>query len=119
LPTRNSEVFVRLGKAGYKEFRVAAIIEKQLQMPGIEPELTEGAAELAGKSVISGRASPTLVSGFVDELEEAAVPEEEAAFSELCVCDVIRHATAGKIGECQARYPSSSARIDLQWFLDY
>ena len=55
---------------------IAAVIEEQLEMFRIEPELAEAAADLAGKGIISGRPGPPLISGFVHELEKAGVVEE-------------------------------------------
>jgi hypothetical protein len=87
----------------YEELRVAVIVEEQLEMLRIKPELPEAAANLAGKSFIGGRPGPPLISRLVHELEKAAIPEEQAGFREPLVCDVIGDAMIGKVGQCQRK----------------
>jgi hypothetical protein len=86
-----------------EEFCIAVILEKQLEMLRIKPELTEAAANLTGKSVIRGGPGPPLISRLVHELEKAAIPEEQAGFRELRVCDVIGDAMIRQVSQCQRK----------------
>ncbi len=84
---------VRLARRPLDEFRteeldVAAVLEIELEMPGIQAKLPECTANVTGRCIVRGRPSPALIPSFVFKLQETAVGKEHGRFIELRVGNV-------------------------------
>src|SRR5690242_2514522 len=67
------------------EFDVAAVFKKQLEVFGIQPELTEIFADLVCGGPGGRSSGPAIISAGMFEFEEAAVVKLERAAVELAV----------------------------------
>jgi len=66
-----------------EELGVAPILEKELQVFCIEPELTQSPADLSRIGIVGRGSGPALIACSVNKLQEAAVFEKQSRFCEL------------------------------------
>jgi hypothetical protein len=88
---------------GSKKLDIAAIFKVQLEVLGIQTELSKSAANLPGSGVIGGWPCPPLVSSLVLKLEKTAVVKKQRRFIELCIRDIAGECFSSEIGAAHCR----------------
>ena len=76
---------------------IAAVVEEQLQVLGIQAENSKSAAHLSGLGVVGGGPCPSRVQSLMHELQKAAVLEIHRGLVELGVHDVSRGAFSSEV----------------------
>ena len=66
-----------------KELDVVPVLEKELKVFCVEPELTQSPAHLARIRIVGRGSGPPLIARFMNKLQEAAVFEEQSRFGEF------------------------------------